>query len=98
MAKKTTKSATPSKKKTPAKKAAKKKTPAKSQEKQVEIELDPVEVEAFNLAHTSDKVCTDLEKAVTAAVSQAVRKVFKQHSVSLTAPQAEKVALLLFGD
>jgi hypothetical protein len=98
MAKKTTKSATESKKKAPAKKATKKKAPAKSQAKPMEIELDPIEIKAFELAHSSDKVCADLEKVVTSSVSQAVRKVFKQHSISLTASQAEKVALLLFGD
>jgi hypothetical protein len=101
MAKKTTKSAAkPSKapaKKAPAK-ATKKKAPAKKQAKPVEIELDPAEAKAIELAHASDEVCTELEDAVTSAISQAVRKVFKQHDVALTSDQAEEVALLLFGD
>jgi hypothetical protein len=97
MAKKTTKSATTTKKPAPAKKTAKKKAaPAKTEP--IEIELDEVEATAIELVHASSKVCDELEKAVTSAVSEAVRKVFKQNKVSLTTVQAEKVALLLFGD
>ena len=91
MAKKTTK------KKPAATKTKKKKSSAKKVER-VEIELDPVEAKAFELAHSSDEVCGELEQAVTLAITQAVRKVFKQHRISLTAPQAEEVALLMFGD
>jgi len=90
MAKKTT-----TKKATAAK--AKKKAPAKKA-KPVEIELEPGEIKAFELAHSSAKVCKELELAVTSAISQAVRKVFKQHGIALATAQAEKVALLLFGD
>jgi hypothetical protein len=97
MAKKTTTPATKAKKNSPTKRATKKKSPAKKA-KPVEIELDALEAKAFELAHSSDKVCTKLEKAVTLAVFQAVRKVFKQHRISLTTAQVEKVALLLFGD
>jgi hypothetical protein len=89
MAKKTTK-------KKPATKA-KKKAPAKKVER-VEIELDPVETKAFELAHSSVEVCTELEEAVTSAISQAVQKVFKGHRISLKPLQAQEVALLLFGD
>ena len=39
-----------------------------------------------------------LEEAATLAMSQAVRKVFKEHKISLTAPQAQEVAAFLFGD
>ena len=101
MAKKTTKPATESKKQAPVKKATgakgtKKKAPAKKNT--LEIELDEVEAEAIELVHSSDKVCTELEKAVTSTVFLAVRKVYKQHGISLTSSQAEKVALLLFGE
>jgi hypothetical protein len=102
MAKKTTKPAAATKKPAPAKKATgakaakKKAAPAKSET--VEIELDEVEATAIELVHASSKVCDELEKAVTSAVSQAVRKVFKENKVSLTTEQAQKVALLLFGD
>ena len=90
MAKKTTK-----KKATATK--AKKKAPAKKVER-IEIELDPVETKAFELAHSSAEVQKELEEAVTLAMSQAVRKVFKQHGISLTPPQAQEVAAFLFGD
>ena len=89
MAKKTAKTAT--------KKAAKKKGPAKKVER-IEIELDPVETKAFELARSSDVVCRELEEAVTLAVSQAVRKVFKRRGIGLAPPQAQEVAMLLFGD
>lgn len=99
MAKKTaTKKAPAAKaKKTPAKKAPAKKAPAKKA-KPVEIELEPAEIKAFELAHSSEQVCKELELAVTATIATAVRKVFKQHSIALSPVQAEKVALLLFGD
>lgn len=101
MAKKTTKPATEIKKQSPAKKAGakatKKKAPAKKSEP-AGVEIDAVEAKAFELVHSSDKVCNELEAAVTVAVSDAVRKVFKQHGISLAAAQAQKVALLLFGD
>jgi hypothetical protein len=87
MAKKHTKPATKAKKKAPAKKV-----------EQVQIELDPTETKAFELAHSSAEVRTELEESVTLAMSQAVRKVFKQHGISLTSLQAQEVALLLFGD
>jgi len=75
----------------------KKKASAKKVER-VEIELDPAEAKAFELAHSSGEVCEELELAVSLAMSQAVRKVFKQHRISLTTTQAQKVAVLLFGD
>jgi hypothetical protein len=90
MAKKTTK-------KKPAATKAKKKASAKKVER-VEIELDPVEAKAYELAHSSGEVCRELELAVSSAMFQAVRKVFKQHRISLTMPQAQKVAVFLFGD
>ena len=102
MAKKTTKKkATPVKKATSAKKAtakkAARKAPAKKADR-IEVELDPVETKAFELANSSAKVQKELEEAATLAMSQAVRKVFKQHGISLTPPQAQIVAAVLFGD
>jgi hypothetical protein len=105
MAQKSTK-----KKATPAKKAttanAKKKAPAKKSKKKaaaekvehVEIELDAIEIKAIELAHSSAKVQKELEEAATLAMSQAVRKVFKLHGISLPPPQAQQVTALLFGD
>jgi hypothetical protein len=76
---------------------AKKKAPAKKIER-IEIELDSVETKAFDLAHSSIEVCTELEEAVALAMSQVVRKVFEQHGISLTPLQSQEVALLMFGD
>ena len=87
MVKKTPKPATKTKKKAPSKKI-----------ERIEIKLDPVEIKAFDLAHSSVEMRSELEEAVTLAIAQTVRKVFKQHRVSLTTIQAQEVALLLFGD
>jgi hypothetical protein len=95
MAKKTTKPAAKAKKATGAKPA--KKAPAKKVET-IEIKLDAVETQAIQLADSSDDVCEELEKAVTSAVSDAVRKVYKKNKITLTAAQAENVALALFAD
>jgi hypothetical protein len=80
----------------PAAKAKKKASPKKVE--QVEIELDAIEIKALKLANSSAKVCKELELAVALAISQTVRKVFKQHGISLSPPQAQGVAGLLFGD
>jgi len=94
MAKKTAKKTT--KNKPAATKAKKKASPKKAE--CVEIELEGVEAEAYELAHSSDKVCEELEVAVSEAMSQIVRKVFKQNKISLTIPQSQKVAMFLFGN
>ena len=80
--------------KKPAAKTKKKAAPQKAES--VEIELDAIETKAFELAQSSAKVRKELEVTVTRAMAQAVRKVFKQHRVSLSAPQSEKVAAFLF--
>lgn len=90
----------PAAKKTAPQKSAKKsgkKSPAKKVER-IEIELSPAEEKALKLAYSSNDVRGDLETTVTAAIAQAVRKVFKQHGVALTAVQAQEVAMILFGD
>jgi dGTP triphosphohydrolase len=90
MAKKT------AKKKATATKANKKASAKKTEH--VEIELDPIETKAIELAHGSAKVQKELEEAATLAMSLAVRKVFKQRGVSLTQPQAQEVAAFLFSE
>ena len=87
MAKKTPKPATKNKKKAPSKKI-----------ERIEIELDPVETKAFDLAHSSVELRSELEEAVTLAIAQVVRKIFKQHGISLTTIQAQELALILFGE
>jgi hypothetical protein len=89
MAKKTSKKAAAATK-------AKKKAPAKKVEP-VAFTPDPIEEKAFKLAQSSAKVRKDLELAVTLAMASAARKVFKQHSVNLTPPQANRMAMVLFG-
>jgi hypothetical protein len=96
--KKATTTKAPASKAKGAKAASKKKAPAKKKVDHVEIQLGPEETKAFELAHSSDEVCEELELAVTAAMAQAVRKVFKKHAISMTESQAQQVALLLFGD
>jgi hypothetical protein len=98
MAKKTTKKkpAAKSTKKAPAAKAKRRATRKKAE--RFEIELDPAETRAFELAHASDEVRKQLEEAATLAMSQAVRKVFKQHRISLTASQSATIAAVLFGE
>ena len=86
------------KKKPAAAKAAKKKAPAKKKAEPAPIVLSAVEEKAFDLVQSSKAVCRALEVAVTAAVAAAVQKVFKQHKIDLTAPQAQNVAVILFGD
>ena len=87
MAKKTPKPATKTKTKAPFKKI-----------ERIEIKLGPDESKAFDLAHSSVELRSELEEAVTLAIAQAVRKVFKQHGVSLTTLQAQELALVLFGE
>jgi hypothetical protein len=98
MAKKTAKKKVAKAKKTTGKKATKKKAPAKKRAKPMEIVLDPDQEKAFTLAHSSAKVRKELELAVTLAMSQALRKVFTQNGISLTPPQAQQLAKVLFLD
>jgi hypothetical protein len=102
----------PAKKATPTK-GARKKTPLECPEcrgtgkiattpefekDMVEIVPDALEQQALDLVQTSERLCDDLEEAVTAAVSKAVGAVFKRYKVVLSAEQAENVALILFGN
>ena len=91
--------------KKPAAKATNKKAAAKPKNNRgakkaepFQFELDSTETKAFELAQSSDQVRNDLEEAATQAISLAVRKVFKQHGVTLKEPQAQRVAVVLFGD
>jgi hypothetical protein len=96
-AKQAAKKATTTKKAATPKKA-KEKAPTPTPAEPEAIVLDAEEEKAFDLAHSSEDVCNELELAVTQAVAQAVRKVFKQQGISLKASQAENLALALFGN
>lgn len=76
---------------------AEKKAPPMRDDEQLELQLDPLEQKALDLVSTSDRLCNDLELAVTAAVAKTVGAVYKKHKINLTPAQAENVALLLFG-
>lgn len=67
-------------------------------EAETPIVLDAVSEKAIALADSSDALCDDLEAEVTKVVSQAVSKVYAKHGLTLSAEQAEAVALVLFGD
>jgi hypothetical protein len=64
----------------------------------IEIELDPIQTAAFELAYSSEEVRRELESGVSEAISRAVRKVFKRHEIALSQPQALEVAGIMFGD
>lgn len=97
MAKKTARNKAAAKK-TSVKTTVKKEAAAKERAKPLKIVLDSNEEKAFRLAHSSAKLRQELELAVTLVVSEAVLDVFKRHKTPLTASQARKVAMLLFGD
>ena len=82
----------------PSKKAPSKQQDHEHDEHDEEIELDETESKAVDLALESDDLRIALEVEVNAVVTQAVRKVCKAHGVSLTAAQAQNVAMMLFGD
>ena len=98
MAKKKTakKKSAGAKKATPAKKS--KKTAPVQAEESMELKLDRAEQQAVHLVSTSEQLCDELERAVTVAVAKTVQSIYKKHKLSLSAAQAENVALLLFGD
>lgn len=85
-------------KKRPAKKTAKttKKAGAKVQSEQ--IVLRPAPNKALKLVDKSAKVRADLEGAVTLAAAKAVRKVMKDHGITLTPPEASEITSILFGE
>ena len=62
------------------------------------IELDDTESRAVDLVLESEDLRNALEMEVNTVVTQAVRKICKAHGASLTADQAQNVAMALFGD
>jgi hypothetical protein len=63
-----------------------------------EIELDETERKAVDAVIQSAAMRNALELEVNRVVTQAVRKVCKAHGTTLTADQAQNVAMMLFGD
>jgi hypothetical protein len=85
-----------------AKKGAAKKsaTSAKKVKKphQEQVVLDPVEEKALRLVGKSAKIQAQFEEAAMLAVGKAVRKVMKDHGISLTPPQVSRLASIWFGE
>ncbi len=67
-------------------------------EHEEEIKLDAVESKAVDLVLESHDLRNALEMEVNTVVTQAVRKLCKAYGASLTAAQAQNVAMVLFGD
>jgi len=67
-------------------------------EPEEEIELDESERKAVDLVLQCDDMRSALETEVNTVVTQAVRKICRVHGASLTAAQAQNVAMVLFGD
>ena len=63
-----------------------------------EMQLDDTESKAIDLVLDSEALRSALELEVNTVVTQAVRKICKAHGATLTAAQAQNVAMVLFGD
>lgn len=62
-----------------------------------QIVLSPAQDKAFLLVDKSAKVRAELEAAVVVAVTNAVRKVMKNHDISLSALESADLAAIWFG-
>ncbi len=65
---------------------------------QKQFTLSDIETQAFDLAQSSAKVRRELERAVTEAAANAVRKVFRLHKIRLNAVEAANLTVILFGE
>jgi hypothetical protein len=63
-----------------------------------EVVLDDTEKKTIDMVLDSDKIRLALETEVSAALTATVRKFCRQHGASLSAAQAQNVAMVLFGD
>lgn len=73
-----------------------KKTEKKSQGGQLVI--SPDQEKALKLVDKSAKVRDELEQAVGLAIAKVVRKVMKDHNISLTPPEASELTAIWFGE
>jgi hypothetical protein len=84
-----------------AKKRAAKKSAAKKRTKSApeeQIVLDPDQDKALRLVDKSAKICAELEGAVSQAAAKAVRKVMKDHGISLTPAQTAVLTSIWFSE
>ena len=85
-------------KKRPAKKTTETTTKAETKAQSEQIVLGPDSNKALKLIDKSAKVRAELEQAVTLAAAKAVRKVMKNHGITLTPPEASEITSILFGE
>jgi hypothetical protein len=80
------------------KRAAEKTKRGTKSAREEQIILDPDQDKALRLVDRSAKVRAELEGAVSLAAAKAVRKVMKDHGISLTPPQASVLTSIWFGE
>ncbi len=80
------------------KRAAAKKAPSAEKSVMEEALFDPTPAKALRMVDTSAKLRAELERAVTMAAIKAVRKVMKDHGISLTMAQAMVLTSNWFGE
>ena len=82
---------------------AKKRAPKKTKKgaksaREEQIILDPDQDKALRLVDKSAKIRAELEGAVSLAAAKAVRKVMKDHGISLTPAQTTVLTSIWFGE
>ena len=85
-------------KKRAAKKSARSTSKATKKTHEEEIILAPEQDKALKLVDGLTKIRAELEHAVTSSAARAVRKVMKDHGISLTPPQAGVLTSIWFGE
>jgi len=81
------------------KRAAAKRAPStKRKARKEEIVLDPIQDKALKMVDKSAKLRAELERTVTMAAIKAVKKVMKDHGISLTMAQAMVLTSIWFGE
>ena len=82
---------------------AKKRAPKKTKKgaksaREEQIILDPEQDKALRLVDKSAKIRAELEEVVSLAAAKAVRKVMKDHGISLTPAQTTVLTSIWFGE
>ncbi len=80
------------------KRAAKKTKKGTNIAREEQIILDPDQDKALRLVDKSAKIRAELEGVVSLAAAKAVRKVMKDHGISLTPSQTSVLTSIWFGE
>jgi hypothetical protein len=80
------------------KRAAKETKKGAKSAREEQIILDPDQDKALRLVDKSAKIRAELEGAVSLAAAKAVRKVMKDHGISLTPAQTTLLTSIWFGE